>query len=104
MSDYNSETYDDVSSDVLDEVREPFMYRVLLHNDDYTSMDFVVEILQYVFNKSVEESTMIMLKVHNEGIGLCGVYTYEIAETKVNMVHALAKEREFPLKCTMEKD
>jgi ATP-dependent Clp protease adaptor protein ClpS len=104
MSDYRPEINDDVFSDALDEVQEPFMYRVLLHNDDYTSMEFVVEVLQFVFNKSIEDSTRIMLKVHNEGIGLCGIYTYEIAETKVNMVKTLAIEREFPLKCTMERD
>ncbi len=104
MSDYRPEINDDVLSDVLDELQEPFMYRVLLHNDDYTSMEFVVEVLQFVFNKSIEDSTLIMLKVHNEGIGLCGIYTYEIAETKVNMVKTLAREREFPLKCTMERD
>jgi len=92
------------SSEIQEDVQEPSMYRVLLHNDDYTSMEFVVEVLIYVFHKSVEESTHIMLKVHREGIGLCGVYPFEIAETKVEMVEALARENEFPLQCTMEKD
>ena len=86
------------------EIKEPSMYKILLHNDDYTSMEFVVEILLSVFNKSIEDATITMLKVHREGIGICGVYTYEVAETKVNAVHVLAKEREFPLKCTMEKE
>ncbi len=104
MGNYSPEADDVVRSETLDDVREPSMYRVLLHNDDYTSMEFVVEILQFVFNKSAEEATLIMLKVHNEGIGLCGVYTYEIAETKVDTVQVLAREREFPLKCTMERD
>ncbi len=81
---------------------EPPMYRVLLHNDDYTSMEFVVKILETIFNKSTEAATIIMLKVHKEGMGICGVYTCEIAETKVKTVHLLAKEMGFPLKCTME--
>ena len=84
--------------------REPSMYRVLLLNDDYTTMEFVVQILMLVFNKSVEDATRIMLNVHRRGVGICGVYTYDIAETKVDTVHALARENEFPLKCTMEKD
>lgn len=79
------------------------MYRVLLHNDDYTTMDFVVELLMKVFQKSFEESTHIMLKVHRAGIGVCGVYTYEVAETKIETVHQLARERGFPLKSSMEK-
>ena len=93
-----------VDSETREEVKEPPMYKVLLHNDDYTSMEFVIEILLSVFNKSIEDATITMLKVHREGIGICGVYTYEVAETKVNTVHALAGEREFPLKCTMEQD
>ena len=80
------------------------MYRVLLHNDDYTTMDFVVEILMLVFNKSPEEAVNIMLNIHRKGIGLCGVYTYEVSETKVETVHAIAREQGFPLKCTMEKE
>lgn len=104
MGNYSPEADDAVRSETLEDVREPSMYRVLLHNDDYTSMEFVVEILQFVFNKSAEEATLIMLQVHNEGIGVCGVYTYEIAETKVDTVQVLTREREFPLKCTMERD
>ncbi|MDL1963750.1 MAG: ATP-dependent Clp protease adapter ClpS [Deltaproteobacteria bacterium] len=91
-------------SETEEEIKEPSMYKVLLHNDDYTSMEFVVEILLSVFNKSIEDATITMLKVHREGIGICGVYTYEVAETKVNAVHVLAREREFPLKCTMEQE
>ncbi len=79
------------------------MYRVLLHNDDYTTMDFVVELLMKVFQKSFEEATHIMLRVHRAGIGVCGVYTYEVAETKIETVHQLARERGFPLKSSMEK-
>jgi ATP-dependent Clp protease adaptor protein ClpS len=104
MNDYNPKTEGDVITETRDDVTEPSMYRVLLLNDDYTTMEFVVEILMLVFSKSVEEATQIMLNVHRIGVGLCGVYTYEVAETKVNTVHALAKERGFPLKCSMEKE
>ena len=104
MNDYNSETEGDVITEAQEDVTEPSMYRVLLLNDDYTTMEFVVEILMLVFSKSVEDATQIMLNVHRIGVGLCGVYTYEVAETKVDTVHALAKERGFPLKCSMEKE
>jgi ATP-dependent Clp protease adaptor protein ClpS len=83
---------------------EPPMYRVLLLNDDYTTMDFVVDILMLVFNKSPEDAIAVMLNVHRKGAGVCGVYPYEIAETKVDAVSALARENGFPLKCIMEKD
>ena len=95
---------EELESKTRDEVSEPPMYRVLLHNDDYTTMEFVVQILMLVFNNSLEESTRIMLNVHRKGIGLCGVFIYEVAETKVGTVQALARENQFPLKCTMEKD
>lgn len=104
MSLYKQDYEEIVDSETEEEVKEPSMYKVLLHNDDYTSMEFVVEILLSVFNKAIEDATITMLKVHKEGIGICGVYTYEVAETKVNAVHILALEREFPLKCTMEQD
>lgn len=92
-----------VLEEVEEELKEPDMYRVLLHNDHYTTMDFVVEILQKVFHKSIIEATKIMLDVHKKGMGNVGVYTYDIAATKVAQVRRLAKSREFPLKCTMEK-
>jgi ATP-dependent Clp protease adaptor protein ClpS len=104
MSEYSPEVEEEVTSESKDEVREPSMFRVLLHNDDYTTMEFVVEILITVFNKSPEEAVEIMLNVHRKGIGICGVYTYEVSETKVNIVHVLARENGFPLKCTMEKE
>ncbi|MHB8092372.1 MAG: ATP-dependent Clp protease adapter ClpS [Syntrophales bacterium] len=85
------------------EVQEPKMYRVLLHNDDYTTMDFVVEILIAVFHKPAAEATRIMLDVHKKGTGVCGVYTYDIARTRVAMVHKLARKREFPLKCSLDE-
>jgi len=104
MNEYSPELEDEVDSEIRDDVREPPMYRVLLHNDDYTTMDFVVEILMLVFNKSPEEAVNIMLNIHRKGIGLCGVYTYEVSETKVETVHAIAREHGFPLKCSMEKE
>jgi ATP-dependent Clp protease adaptor protein ClpS len=85
------------------EIKEPCQYRVLLHNDDYTTMDFVVQILESVFSKQPAEAMQIMLNVHRRGIGVCGVYTAEVAETKVAMVHHLAHEHKFPLKCSMEE-
>ena len=95
---------EDIKSKTKDEITEPPMYKVLLHNDDYTTMDFVIEILTLVFNKSFQEATQIMLNVHKIGIGVCGVYTYEIAETKVETVHSIARERSFPLKSSMEME
>ena len=83
--------------------QEPPMYQVLLHNDDYTTMAFVIEILLGVFKQSLAEATRIMLNVHNDGIGVCGTYAYEIAETKVETVDMLARASGFPLKCSMEK-
>ena len=104
MSEYNPEIEEEVVSETKDEIDEPPMYKVLLHNDDYTTMEFVVEILIIVFNKPPEEAVEIMLNVHQRGIGICGVYTYEVSETKVNTVHDLARENGFPLKCTMEEE
>jgi ATP-dependent Clp protease adaptor protein ClpS len=83
--------------------RKPNLYRVLLLNDDYTPMEFVVHILERFFNKSVEEATTIMLHVHHHGVGECGVYTYEIAETKVTLVMDFARKHQHPLQCVMEK-
>ena len=84
-------------------VQEPSLYKVLLHNDDYTSMEFVVAILEKVFQKSVAEASRIMLNVHQEGVGIAGVYTREICETKVAVVHDLARQSEYPLRCSIEK-
>ncbi len=86
-----------------DEVREPRMYRVLLHNDDYTSMDFVIYVLVKIFRKNAEEAEQIMLAVHERGLGLCGMYTREIAEAKVMQVRSLARDAGFPLLCTYER-
>jgi len=86
-----------------DEVREPRRFKVLLHNDDYTTMEFVVKVLREVFHKSEAEATRIMLAVHQSGKGVCGVYTAEVAETKVTMVHNLAKQAGYPLRSSMEE-
>jgi len=93
----------EIREQIKERVKEPDMFRVVLHNDDYTSMEFVVEILMKVFQKNVMDATQIMLDVHNKGKGQVGLYTYDIASTKVRQVHQLARQREFPLKCTMEK-
>lgn len=82
---------------------EPSMYKVLLHNDDYTTMEFVVDVLMLVFHKPVEEATRIMLNVHKQGVGICGYYTFEIAETKVETVVRMARQNGHPLRCTMER-
>ena len=86
-----------------EELKEPDEYRVLLLNDDYTTMEFVVTVLMTVFRKSLPESTRIMLDVHKKGKGTVGVYSYDIAVTKINQVHQIARQNGFPLKCTMEK-
>lgn len=85
------------------ELEEPKMFKVLLHNDDYTSMDFVVDVLVGIFHKSVEEAERIMIQIHEKGLGVCGVYTYEIAQTKVHQVRQKAKQNQFPLLATMEE-
>ena len=82
----------------------PPMYKVILHNDDYTTMDFVVKILMDVFGKSLEKATQMMLNIHNRGREICGVYPRQIAETKVEAVHSLAANQGFPLRSTMEKE
>ncbi|MBI5056702.1 MAG: ATP-dependent Clp protease adapter ClpS [Nitrospirae bacterium] len=86
------------------EVKTPSLYKVFLINDDYTTMDFVVHVLEKVFHKPPVEATQIMLHVHKNGKGLAGVYTREIAETKIETVHELAQQSNYPLKCTMEKE
>jgi ATP-dependent Clp protease adaptor protein ClpS len=83
--------------------KRPSMYRVLLLNDDYTPMEFVIHVLERFFNKSREAATQIMLHVHTQGIGECGIYTYEIAETKVTQVMDFARKHQHPLQCIMEK-
>ena len=84
--------------------KKPSLYKVLLLNDDYTPMEFVVLILQRFFGKGHEEATRIMLHVHHKGVGICGVYTYEVAETKVTQVMDFSRQHGHPLQCTMEKE
>jgi ATP-dependent Clp protease adaptor protein ClpS len=84
--------------------KKPSMYKVLMLNDDYTPMEFVVHVLEKFFNKSAEEASRIMLHVHQKGVGLCGVFTYEVAETKVTQVMDLARQNQHPLQCTIEKE
>lgn len=84
--------------------KKPSLYKVLLLNDDYTPMEFVVHVLERYFNKGREEATRIMLHVHQKGVGICGVYTFEIAETKVTQVTDFARKHQHPLQCTMEKE
>jgi ATP-dependent Clp protease adaptor protein ClpS len=83
---------------------KPALYKVLMLNDDYTPMEFVVLTLQRFFKMSIEDATRVMLHVHQRGVGVCGIFTYEVAETKVNQVIDFAREHQHPLQCTMEKD
>jgi len=86
-----------------EKTEEPPLFKVLLHNDDYTAMDFVVHVLESIFNMAEDQAIQVMLNVHVKGIGIAGVYTYEVAEMKVARTTAVAREQEFPLLCTMEK-
>jgi len=88
---------------VEDQLQEPRQFKVLLHNDDYTSMEFVVEVLVKIFGKTEAEAFAIMMSVHEKGLGLCGIYTAEVAETKVHLVHQMARAKSFPLRCSMEE-
>ncbi|MCH8238799.1 MAG: ATP-dependent Clp protease adapter ClpS [Proteobacteria bacterium] len=98
----------DAGTDIVTKTRpktkKPSLYKVLLLNDDYTPMEFVVYILEHFFNKSQEDATRIMLHVHQKGVGMCGVYTFEVAETKVTQVVNFSRQNEHPLQCTMEKE
>ncbi len=84
--------------------KRPAMYKVLMLNDDYTPMEFVVVVLQKFFHMNRDQATQIMLQIHQKGVGVCGVFTYEVAETKVNQVMEFARQNEHPLQCTLEKD
>lgn len=93
-----------VATKIKKKVQRPKKYKVLLHNDDYTTMEFVIYVLQKHFGKNADEAYAIMLKVHHEGVGVCGVYTYEIAETKVQKVSRDARANGHPLLCTSEPE
>jgi ATP-dependent Clp protease adaptor protein ClpS len=96
-------TEGDVLERTRPRTRKPRLYRVILHNDDYTTMEFVIEVLEGVFNKSPSEAFRIMMLVHTRGFGMCGAYPYEVAETKVGLVHDRAKESGYPLRASMEE-
>jgi ATP-dependent Clp protease adaptor protein ClpS len=86
-----------------EKTEEPPLYRVLLHNDDFTTMEFVIRVLESIFNMPEDQAVQVMLNVHLRGIGIAGIYTYEIAETKIEQTTALAQEHEYPLLVTMER-
>ena len=100
----NTNTNTGVALKTRPKTKRPSMYKVLMLNDDYTPMEFVIYVLQRFFGMSHDKATQIMLHVHQRGVGVCGVYTYEVAETKVTQVMDLAKENQHPLQCTIEKD
>jgi ATP-dependent Clp protease adaptor protein ClpS len=109
MSDRDRLRDEDVSGVATDtrterKLKKPKMYKVLLHNDDYTTMEFVVSVLQHVFHRSETDALQIMLHVHKNGLGVAGVYTREVAESRVTQVEALARAEEYPLRCSMEED
>ena len=95
---------EDVITKKREEVEKPPLYRVVLHNDDYTTMEFVVLVLQKFFYKNETEANHIMLNVHKKGRGTAGIYTFEVAETKLSQVHSFAKSQQHPLKCSLEPD
>lgn len=92
-----------VSTKTRTKPKKPSQYKVLLLNDDYTPMEFVVAVLKRFFNMNMEEATQVMLHVHQKGVGVCGIFTYEVAETKVTQVMDAARENQHPLQCTLEK-
>ena len=108
MADWEEESEQEDGVGVIPEttkkVEKPPLYKVLLHNDDYTTMEFVVYILQTVFHRGESDAVRVMLAVHHQGVGVAGVYTYEIAEAKVSKVSQLAKSNGFPLLCTLEEE
>ncbi len=108
MSDENHNNDGDTKTGVVvktrPKVKKPSLYKVLMLNDDYTPMEFVVHVLESFFHKNREEATQIMMHVHRKGVGICGVYTYEVAETKVAQVVDFARKHEHPLQLTLEKD
>jgi len=85
-------------------IAKPYLFKVFMHNDDYTTMDFVIEVLQSIFHKESAEATLLMLQIHRRGQALCGLYPFEIAETKVAKVHRQARAAGFPLRCTLDPE
>jgi ATP-dependent Clp protease adaptor protein ClpS len=103
MSDNERQRDGQVLEKTRPKTRKPELFKVVLHNDDYTTMQFVIEVLEGVFHKSPAEAFRIMMHVHTRGQGVCGAYPYEVAETKVGMVHDAARERGYPLRASMEE-
>ncbi len=103
MAGEEKQTDGQVQEKTRPKTKKPQLYRVILHNDDYTTMQFVVEILESIFNKSPAEAYRIMMQVHRQGRGVCGAYSYEVAETKVALVHDRARGEGFPLRASMEE-
>lgn len=104
MAKHTQSTEEDVVTRTRRQTRKPRLYRVLLHNDDYTTMDFVVDVLKRIFHKSDAEAVHIMLTVHHKQVGVAGVFTRETAESKVDRVHRFARENQHPLRCSMEPE
>ncbi|MBN1559170.1 ATP-dependent Clp protease adaptor ClpS [candidate division KSB1 bacterium] len=99
----HAENQSDIFTQQDIDIDEPKLFKVLLHNDNYTTMEFVVHVLETIFYKSPAEATQIMMHVHQKGIGVCGIYPYDVAECKVAQVHLLAKQNQFPLKSSLEE-
>jgi ATP-dependent Clp protease adaptor protein ClpS len=104
MPDRDLQHDEEVLTESKQKLQKPPLFKVLLHNDNYTTMDFVVFVLVQVFNRSETDAVQIMLQVHNQGVGVAGVFTFEVAETKVTRAASLAREHEYPLLCTMEEE
>jgi ATP-dependent Clp protease adaptor protein ClpS len=104
MPEREYEFEEDVATETREKLKKPPLFRVLLHNDDYTTMEFVIEVLKKVFGKTDGDAFQIMWAVHTQGIGCAGVYTYEIAEMKIERVAQMARAQEYPLLCTLEEE
>jgi ATP-dependent Clp protease adaptor protein ClpS len=104
MPEREHEFEEDVATETRERLKKPPLFRVLLHNDDFTTMEFVIEVLKKVFGKSDGDAFQIMWAVHTQGIGCAGVYTYEIAEMKIEKVAQMARAQEYPLLCTLEEE
>jgi ATP-dependent Clp protease adaptor protein ClpS len=104
MPEWEDEQDGAVQTESKQKLQKPPLYKVLLHNDDYTTMEFVIFVLMNVFHKSETDAFRIMMAVHEQGLGVAGVFTYEIAEAKIEKVHSLARASEYPLLCTMEEE
>ena len=104
MSDSINRIDSELFEDIREDLKAPDLYKVVLHNDDYTTKEFVVEVIRTVFHKSALEATKIMMRVHSQGKGVAGIFTWDLAQTKTAQVNQLARQREFPLHCTVEQE